>query len=136
MTRILTIGTFDPWHHGHTRLITRMAAYGIVCVAVNADQFIREYKNREPFHDEHTRALAAQRIPPVAHVYVHRSGWDARPTVLLAEADIVAVGSDWAPPNNYAAQTQLDGQWLSDHGIALLFLPRTPGVSSEELRHG
>lgn len=135
MSIALTMGTFDPWHTGHDRLVERMdQMFDVVHVAVNSDRFIREYKGREPYQSERERADRAAESPHVHHVHIRRESWDCRPLVLQVAPDFIVVGHDWAPPADYSAQTQLTGDFLALHNIGLLFLARTPGISSEMIR--
>jgi len=47
--------------------------------------------------------------------------------------DIIAIGTDWAH-KDYFAQMQFDVDWLEAHGIGLLYLPYTLGISSTEVK--
>ena len=47
--------------------------------------------------------------------------------------DLLTIGSDWMN-GDYPAQIGMTTQEISDMGITVVFLPRTPGVSSTMIR--
>lgn len=130
--RVLTIGTFDLFHHGHLRLFRRAAEFGTLTVGVNSDRFVAEYKHRATVEDE---TLRMRRVAACRH-YVSNVVLNDGPGIELVEQhrpDLVVVGSDWLP-RDYPKQIGAAFEQLDDLGVGLVFLPRTPGVSTTELR--
>lgn len=128
--RILTIGTFDLFHHGHARLIDRAAHLGTVTVGVNSDQFTRAYKGAT-VEDQDQRLDRVARHPGVADVTLNDGpGIDL---IRRLMPDLLVVGSDWLG-RYYPAQIGTTADELASLGVAVLFLPRTPGISTTELR--
>lgn len=127
--RVLTIGTFDLLHHGHLRLLERAATLGDLTVGVNTDTFVQHYKHRLPAQTAAERAanLAAAGFNAVIS---HGPGIDL---IRDTRPDLLAAGSDWLG-RDYPAQLGTTPVELTELGVAVLFLPRTPGVSTTELR--
>jgi hypothetical protein len=44
------------------------------------------------------------------------------------------VGSDWAPPADYAAQIGVSAAVLATWGVTLAFVPRLEGISSTDIK--
>jgi glycerol-3-phosphate cytidylyltransferase len=136
MNTVLTIGTFDLFHAGHVNLLARCRILagkrGLVIVGLNSDEFVTQYKGRPPVirYADRFRVVSACR-------YVDRvvagSGADSKPVIESVGPDIIAVGSDWET-KDYNAQIGVTERWLSDQGIATVFLPYTEGISSSQIR--
>lgn len=127
--RVLTIGTFDLFHAGHERLLERCAWFGLVEVGVNTDRFVNFYKGRSPAEHQAIRVLHVRRM--VRHVHLN----DGPGIELIRKVmpDILAIGSDWLG-RDYPTQLGTTAEELAGLGISVLFLPRTPGISTTELR--
>lgn len=130
--RILTIGSFDLLHEGHTRLFQRCATLGKLVVGVNSDRFIRAYKTISPAETQTDRIAKVMTAPGVAHVYLNDGpGIDL---IRKLKPDMLVVGSDWWDCG-YAAQIgSTDDELFEELAISVLFVPRTPGVSSTQIR--
>lgn len=137
MTRVLTIGTFDLFHYGHVRLLSRcrdLSDGGTVIAGLNPDQFIAQFKHRYPVisYTHRAEVLAACRYVDV--VMENTGGADARPIIESAAPDLLVVGDDWAPPRDYLGQLGVTQDWLDEHGVRVVYLPRTDGVASSDIR--
>lgn len=130
--RLLTIGSFDLKHVGHQRLFDRCAALGKLSVGVNSDRFIREYKTVEPAENETVRMLNVANSLGVGHVSLNDGpGIDL---IRKLKPDILVVGSDWHG-NGYESQIgSTDDELFETLGLSILYVPRTPGVSSTQIR--
>lgn len=133
MPRIYTGGTFDLFHSGHARFLKRCAELGEVTVALNTDEFIKEYKGLPPLmtYEERKEVLEACRY--VSKVVPNTGGKDSKPAIEEEQPQIIAIGSDWAR-RDYYAQMDFDQDWLDNRGIGMLYLPYTPGISTTELK--
>lgn len=125
--RVLTIGTFDCLHYGHLRLLERAAQFGRLTVGVNSDSFVQLYKGSLPKYDQKTRIATLRAV-----------GYDAVPSLSAGRAlihdmkpDILIVGSDWHE-NGYLDQIAVTQSALDKWGVTVMYLPRTPGVSTSE----
>lgn len=131
--KIYTGGTFDLFHAGHANFLARCAELGSVTVALNTDEFIKEYKSKAPVmsYQERLEVLASCRY--VDNIIPNEGGADSKPSILRAKPDIVAIGSDWAR-RDYYYQMAFDQDWLDEHNISLLYIPYTSGISTTELK--
>lgn len=130
-TRVLTIGTWDLLHHGHLRLLERAATYGQLTVGVNSDRFVRRYKRVNPVvsHVHRSELLRALRC---VEATVINDGCGAE-VIRTLKPDLLVVGSDWLG-KDYPAQIGMTADELTKLGVAVLFLPRTPDVSTTQMR--
>ena len=127
--RILTIGTFDLLHEGHEKLFERCQGLGgEFVIGVNSDYFVTQFKGVETHESQTQRLVAAGQYGTVR---LHNG--DTEQLLLAIEPDIIVVGSDWAR-KDYLGQLGVTQDWLDEHDISILYVPRTPGVSSTQLR--
>lgn len=125
MKRVLTYGTFDLLHHGHIRLLKRAHALGdYLVVAVSTDEF-NASKGKRAYHDYATRKEIVEAIRYVDLVIPERS-WDQKlEDIEDYDIDIVAMGDDWADSDRF--------DYLKAY-CDLVFLPRTEGISTSEMK--
>ena len=134
MGLIYTGGTFDLFHAGHANFLQRCAQLGdAVVVSLNTDEFIEEYKGKPPVISYADRMDVLMACRYVDNVIPNTGGPDSKPAIELIEPDIIAIGSDWAR-RDYHAQMQFDQDWLDERGIALIYIPYTPGISSTAIK--
>lgn len=126
-------GSFDLFHVGHVNLLRRAAAYGPVTAAVNSDVFHHQYRHRLPVIGEEDRlaVVRACRYVTAAFVVPDR---EVQPGLILSVAPAYIVhGDDWVG-ESLLRQLAISQRFLDDHGISMLYLPYTPGVSSTMIR--
>jgi len=123
--RVLTYGTFDLLHHGHVRLLKRARALGdFLVVALSTDEF-NELKGKKAYHDYATRKEVLEAIRYVDLV-IPESTWEQKADDMKAyDIDVVVMGDDWAGSDRF--------DYLKEH-CELVFLPRTEGVSTTEIK--
>jgi len=125
MKRVLTYGTFDLLHHGHIRILRRAKALGdYLVVAVSTDEF-NAGKGKKAFHDY---ALRKEILESVRYVdlVIPETSWDQKlDDVKRYAIDIVVMGDDWADSDRF--------DYLKEH-CELVFLPRTEGVSTTDIK--
>lgn len=133
--RVLTIGTFDLYHAGHDNLLWRCVDYfgdeSYLYVGVNSDRFVEQYKGQRPVQDEETRLAR-----------VRKHGWSPWATINDGPGDalirqikpnLLVIGSDWH--DRYLPQINMSAEELFDElRCGIVYLPRTPDVSTTELR--
>jgi glycerol-3-phosphate cytidylyltransferase len=125
MTRVLTYGTFDLLHHGHIRILKRAKALGdYLVVAVSTDEF-NAGKGKTSYHDYATRAEIVEAVRYVDEVIPERAWEQKIEDILDNKIDIVAMGDDWADSDKF--------DYLKPY-CELVFLPRTEGVSTTEIK--
>ena len=130
MSRLLTIGTFDIPHAGHAAFLRKCEAFAdTVMVGVNTDEFVKSYKGVAPEFTEHERIALIRAMGYQAFL----NPGPGHHLIAALRPDIVAIGTDWARKDYYAQiATPLD--YFDEHGIAMLYLPYTPGISSSAIR--
>jgi glycerol-3-phosphate cytidylyltransferase len=130
---IYTGGTFDLFHAGHVEFLRRCSELGRVTVALNTDEFIEGYKGKPPVLSYRDRERVLLGCRYVDDVVPNVGGFDSRPSIEMVAPDMVAIGSDWAR-RDYYTQMAFDQDWLDDRGIALCYIPYTPGISSTAIK--
>lgn len=119
----LTYGTYDLFHIGHVRLFERIKQrYDKLIVAVSTDEFnaIKGKRSVVPFADRVAMVRACRYVDEV----IAEDHWAQKETDVVAHgADAVVMGSDWEGRFD-------DLKRLCD----VVYLPRTEGVSSTELK--
>lgn len=131
--KVYTGGTFDLFHAGHVNFLKRCSEIGSVTVGLNTDEFIHLYKGKYPWMSYSERRAVLEACRWVDEVVPNKWGKDSRPTILDAQPDIVAIGSDWAR-KDYYKQMMFDQDWLDENNIMLLYIPYTSGISTTELK--
>lgn len=130
---VVTLGTFDLFHVGHVRLLERADMLGRVTVGLNTDEFVTRYKGRPPVIRYNDRAEVLRACRYVAEVVPNDQRPSAAALILAAGADVIVVGDDWQG-RDYMGQLGLEAGWPERVGIEIVYLPRTPGVSTTQIR--
>ena len=119
----ITYGTYDLFHIGHLRLLERSRALcDRLVVGVSTDQFntVKGKRTAVPFDDraEIVRALRC------VDLVIPEETWDQKVRDIHDhDVDVLVMGDDWKGEFDY----------LSEH-CDVVYLPRTPGISTTELR--
>lgn len=119
--RIATYGTFDTLHYGHVRLLKRAKSLGhFLIVGLSTDEFNSEKGKEAKFN-------FTQRIEDLSGVgyidmIIPETHWEQkRNDIQKHQIDILVMGDDW--------------QGKFDHlPCQVVYLPRTPDISSTEMR--
>jgi glycerol-3-phosphate cytidylyltransferase len=133
---VYTGGTFDLFHAGHVNLLRQcryIAGRGRVVVALNTDEFVESYKGTPPVCSFEDRRKVLESCRYVDQVIPNWSGNDSKPTIMDVRPSFIVIGSDWAQ-KDYYAQMQFTQEWLDEHGIVLVYVPYTSGISSTEIK--
>jgi glycerol-3-phosphate cytidylyltransferase-like family protein len=102
-------------------------------VSLNTDEFIAEYKGKPPVMTYEEREAVLLEFRSVYEVVANVGGADSKQAIILANPDIIAIGSDWAR-KDYYKQMGFTQDWLDEHGISLIYIPYTEGISSTEIK--
>lgn len=122
--KVITYGTYDCLHHGHIRLLKRAKALGdYLIVGVTSEDFdvSRGKINVKQSLPERIEALRETGIPD--EIIVEEYPGQKIEDIQKYDIDIFTVGSDWVGHFDY----------LNEY-CQVIYLPRTVGVSSTELR--
>lgn len=127
-------GTFDVPHFGHVNFLRQCKAIADwVVVSLNTDEFIKEYKGNPPVCTYEERKKVLEGYKYVDEVVPNVGGADSKPAILKVKPNFVIIGSDWAG-KDYYKQMQFTQEWLDKHGIVLIYIPYTQGISSTEMK--
>ena len=123
MTTVITFGTFDVFHVGHLRVITRAASFGDrLVVGVSADELNLRKKGRLPVFSEGERLEIVAALKPVDEVFVEESLELKRDYIRQYDAQVLVMGDDWA------------GKFDEFEDVCKVeYLPRTPAISTTAL---
>ena len=126
MKRVLTYGTFDLLHYGHIEILRRAKALGdYLVVALSTDEF-NESKGKTAYHSYETRKKMLEAIRYVDLV-IPENSWEQKINDIKEyHIDFVVMGSDCAGSDRF--------DYLKDY-CDLVFLERTPGVSTTMIKH-
>jgi cytidyltransferase-like protein len=119
----LVFGCYDPIHYGHIRLFRACKEKcDKLIVAVHDDNYIRNYKHREPYFWLADRVRDLRDMKTIDQVVVNhdrsRNEWAKELNV-----DIVFLSEE------------VTGRMGIDKRFQVIHMPRTRGVSSTKIRH-
>lgn len=124
MIKVITYGTYDLLHFGHVRLLERAKALGdYLIVGITSDDYD---KTRGKINNQQSliERIAAVKATGIAdEIIVEEYEGQKIDDIRRLNVDIFTVGSDW--------EGQFD--YLNEY-CKVIYLPRTEGVSSSEIR--
>lgn len=124
MKKVITYGTYDLLHHGHTALLKRAKALGdYLIVGVTADGFDKERGKLNVSQSLAERIENVRNTGIADMIIVEEYEGQKISDIEKYGVDIFTVGSDWVGKFDY----------LSEY-CQVVYLPRTRGISSTELR--
>lgn len=128
MKRVLTVGVFDLLHIGHIELFRKAKACGdYLIVAVQKSDSVLKYKPQSTLvYSTEERAYMVKSICYVDDV-VEYDGVDE--IVETVDFDVFVKGPDQSHDGFCRAV-----EYCQSHGIEVVELPRTDGISTSELK--
>lgn len=127
--KVYTTGVFDILHRGHLNILTQAAALGDLVVAVQTDQGVLESKGRMPILSYEERVAQLESLPFVKEVQGYRIQRQTHNYELI-KPDIIVQGDDWLMSGDRTEELA----YCKEHGIRVVLLPRTEGISTTEIR--
>lgn len=125
MKRVITYGTFDLLHYGHINLLRRARALGdYLIVAVSTDEFTWNEKHKKTYFTYQQRKQLLEAIRYVDLVIPENSWQQKRRDIHTYQVDTFVIGDDWKGKFDY----------LTEEGAEVIYLPRTPEISSSQIR--
>lgn len=122
--RVITYGTYDLLHYGHIRILQRAKALGdYLIVGITSDDYD---KSRGKINNQQSlieRIAAVEATGIADEIIVEEYEGQKIDDIRRYEIDIFTVGSDWEGKFDY----------LKEY-CKVIYLPRTEGISSSELR--
>ena len=126
MKKIITYGTFDLLHQGHVNLLRRAKALGDwLIVGVTTDKFDQDRGKLNTCDDLMTRIEAVKKTGYADQIVLEEYKGQKIDDIRKYGVDIFAIGSDWEGYFDY----------LKEY-CEVVYLPRTEGISSTQLRDG
>ena len=125
MRTIITYGTYDLFHVGHLNLLERLRKLGDkLIVGVSTDEFNWSEKGKRTVVPFANRAAIVQGLRCVDHV-IPETGWSQKVAdIKKFNAAVFGMGSDWTGKFDDLKQY-----------CEVVYLDRTEGISSSELKH-
>ena len=124
MIKVITYGTYDLLHYGHIRLLERAKALGdYLIVGVTSDDYD---KTRGKINNQQSlmeRIAAVKDTGLADEIIVEEYEGQKIDDIRRYNVDIFTVGSDWDGKFDYLNEF-----------CKVIYLPRTEGISSSELR--
>ncbi len=124
MKTVITYGTYDMLHQGHINLLKRARALGdYLIVGVTAEDFDRARGKLNVRQSLMERIEAVRKTGLANEIIIEEYEGQKIDDIRRLNVDIFTVGSDWVGQFDY----------LQEY-CKVVYLPRTEGVSSSELR--
>lgn len=126
MKRVITYGTFDLLHYGHINLLRRAKELGdYLIVALSTDEFNWHQKDKKCYfaYNERKSMLEAVRY---VDLVIPEDNWEQKVNdVHKFDIDVFVMGNDWEGKFDF----------LRDEGVQVVYLPRTPEISSTQIKN-
>lgn len=118
---IITYGTFDLLHYGHIKLLKRSKNFGgNLMVGLSTDEF-NARKGKKSAQPYWLRKLVLESLPSVDLV-IPETSWEQKALdIKRFNVSILMMGSDWVGK-------------FDELPCRVIYLPRTTGISSTELK--
>jgi glycerol-3-phosphate cytidylyltransferase len=125
MKTVITYGTYDLFHHGHLNLLRRAKALGdILIVGLSTDEFNRNEKSKIAVHSYEKRKAILESVAFVDRVIPEMCWQQKRDDVSRYDVNVFVMGDDWKGTFDE----------LKAYGVDVVYLPRTPEISSSSIR--
>ena len=125
MIKVITYGTYDLLHYGHIRLLERAKALGdYLIVGITSDDYD---KTRGKINNQQSlieRIAAVNATGLADEIIVEEYEGQKIDDIRRYDVDIFTVGSDWEGKFDF----------LKEEGAEVVYLPRTPEISSSQIK--
>ena len=124
MKRVITYGTFDLLHYGHINLLRRAKMLGdYLIVALSTDEF-NAIKGKKSYFSYEQRKVLLESVKYVDEVIPECSWEQKTDDIKKYRVDVFVIGDDWRGKFDY----------LSDVGAEVVYLSRTPEISTTQIK--
>lgn len=125
MKRVITYGTFDLLHYGHINLLRRAKALGdYLIVVISSDEFNWNQKHKKCYFTYEQRKALVESVRYVDLVIPEESWEQKRKDMHEYHIDTFVMGDDWKGKFDF----------LKEEGVDVVYLPRTPEISSSQIK--
>ena len=126
MKKVITYGTYDLFHRGHYNLLKRAKELGdYLIVGVTTDNFDLERGKMNTCNNVMERIEAVKATGLADQIVIEEYKGQKIDDIQKYGVDIFAIGSDWEGYFDYLKEF-----------CEVVYLPRTQGISSTQLRQG
>lgn len=125
MKRVITYGTFDLLHYGHINLLRRAKELGdYLIVALSTDEFNLKSKQKKTYFSYEQRKQLLESIRYVDLVIPEKTWNQKRSDMKEYRIDTFVMGDDWMGKFDF----------LKEEGVDVIYLKRTPEISSSKIK--
>ncbi len=125
MKRVITYGTYDLLHYGHINLLRRAKALGdYLIVVLSTDEFNWNEKHKKTYFTYEQRKQLLESIRYVDLVIPEENWKQKRTDMHEYHIDTFVMGDDWKGKFDF----------LKEEGVEVVYLPRTPEISSTQIK--
>ena len=125
MKRVITYGTYDLLHVGHVNLLRRAKALGdYLIVVLSTDEFNWNSKRKKCCFPYEQRKAMLEAIRYVDLVIPERDWRQKKTDMHEYHVDTFVIGDDWKGKFDF----------LEDEGVQVVYLPRTPDISTTQIK--
>lgn len=125
MKRVITYGTFDLLHYGHINLLRRAKALGdYLIVVISTDEFNWNEKHKKCYFSYEQRKALVEAVRYVDLVIPEENWEQKRSDMHEYHIDTFVMGDDWKGKFDF----------LKEEGVEVVYLPRTPEISSSQIK--
>ena len=126
MKRVITYGTFDLLHYGHINLLRRAKALGdYLIVVLSSDEFNWNEKHKKTYFTYEQRKQLLEAIRYVDLVIPEEKWQQKRSDMHEYHVGTFVMGDDWKGKFDF----------LKEEGVEVVYLPRTPEISTSQIKH-
>lgn len=126
MKKVITYGTYDLLHYGHINLLRRARELGdYLVVALSTDEFNWVEKHKKCYFTYEQRKALLEAVRYVDRVIPETCWAQKRTDIHDYDIDVFVMGDDW--------QGKFD--FLREEGAEVVYLPRTPEISSTQIKN-
>lgn len=128
MKRVITVGVFDYFHLGHLRLFENAKKLGdyLIVAVQDGDCILKTKPQAQVLYTTEQRIHMIESLKVVDEVVIYEDVDTILPQI---EFDVFAKG-----PDQTHAGFQRAVAWCEEHGKEVALLPRTPGISSSDIK--
>ena len=128
MKKVITVGVFDYFHLGHLRLFENAKKLGdyLIVAVQDGDCILKTKPDADILYTTEQRVDLVKALRIVDEVVVYRDVDQILPKV---DFDVFAIGGDQTHEGFQRAV-----KWCEENGKTVIRLPRTPGISSSQVK--
>ncbi len=129
MKKVITVGVFDYFHLGHLILFENAKKYGdyLIVAVQEGDSILKTKPNATKLYTTEQRIYLIKALNIVDEVITYKDVDSLIPTI---EFDVFAVGEE----QNHAGFKRAI-RWCEAHDKEVIRIPRTPGISSSDIKN-